>query len=165
MNWQLMLTDPEGEPRPFVIPQFMFPYRSAKARQALDYWTGVFPNAAPGTIVGYEPGQGQPERTILFSDFRLAGQWFSAMDSGAQLPEGWEFNEAVSLVVECADQTEIDHYWAALSAVPEAEQCGWCKDRFGVSWQIVPQNMDELMARPGAYQEMLAMKKLVIADF
>ncbi|MCT2976680.1 VOC family protein [Propionibacterium freudenreichii] len=165
VNWQLMLTDPAGEPRPFVIPQFMFPYRSARAHEALQYWTSVFPDARQGTVVGYQPDQGQPDGTILFSDFQLAGQWFSAMDSGAQLPEGFDLNEAVSLTVQCADQAEIDHFWQALSAVPEAEQCGWCKDRFGVSWQVVPAAMEELMARPGAYQKMLAMKKLVIADF
>ena len=99
----------------------------------------------------------------MFSDFTLDGQWFAAMDSAVE--QGSTFTEAVSLLVSCEDQDEIDRYWAALSAVPEAEQCGWCKDRFGVSWQIVPKDMDHLMQRPGAYEHLMDMKKLVIADF
>jgi predicted 3-demethylubiquinone-9 3-methyltransferase (glyoxalase superfamily) len=67
--------------------------------------------------------------------------------------------------VQCEDQAEIDRLWNALSAVSEAEQCGWLKDRYGVSWQIVPTDMAELMARPGAFEHMLELKKLVIADF
>ena len=101
--------------------------------------------------------------SIMYSDFQLAGQWFVIMDAGG--PQECTFNEGVSLVVNCADQAEIDRLWDALSAVPEAEQCGWCKDRFGVSWQIVPQNMDELMAIPHSYEALLRMHKIVIADF
>lgn len=75
------------------------------------------------------------------------------------------FTESVSFVVECANQAEIDRYWAALSAVPDAEACGWCKDKFGVSWQIVPANMNELMKQPDAFEHLMAMKKLEIDKF
>ena len=78
---------------------------------------------------------------------------------------GFGFTEGVSLEFRCADQDEIDRIWSALSAVPEAEQCGWLKDRYGVSWQVVPENMAELMDRPDAYEHMTAMKKLVIDEF
>jgi predicted 3-demethylubiquinone-9 3-methyltransferase (glyoxalase superfamily) len=76
------------------------------------------------------------------------------------------FNEAVSLIVNCKDQDEIDYYWEKLSAVPDSEQCGWLKDQFGVSWQIVPENMNELMERDmeKVTPVILAMKKIIIAD-
>ena len=76
----------------------------------------------------------------------------------------FSFTCGVSLEVQCADQAEIDRLWGRLSAVPEAEQCGWLADKFGVSWQIIPANMGELMLHEGAFERMLEMKKLVIAE-
>ncbi len=84
------------------------------------------------------------------------------MDCGAG--HDFTFTPGLSLQVECTDQEQIDSLWEALSAVPEAEQCGWLVDRFGVSWQIVPRNMAELMQNPGAYERMLTMKKIIVAD-
>ena len=78
---------------------------------------------------------GSPQR-VMYSDLRLGETWFVAMDGGRE--HGFAFNEAVSLMVECDTQEEIDYYWDALSAVPEAEICGWCRDRFGVTWQVAP---------------------------
>jgi predicted 3-demethylubiquinone-9 3-methyltransferase (glyoxalase superfamily) len=101
--------------------------------------------------------------TIMFADFQLEGQWFAVMDSGSM--HDFAFNKAISLQIFCIDQTEIDYYYENLSTVPEAEICGWCKDEFGMSWQVVPENMDVLMQRPGAFAHMMQMKKLVIADF
>lgn len=98
---------------------------------------------------------------MLTVDFELAGQRFVAINAG---PE-FTFTEAVSFAVFCKDQAEIDYFWDRLSADPASEQCGWCKDRYGLSWQIVPENMDEYMLRPGAYAKMMEMKKIVIADF
>jgi predicted 3-demethylubiquinone-9 3-methyltransferase (glyoxalase superfamily) len=98
----------------------------------------------------------------------LGGQRFAAIDSAG--PHEFTFNEAVSFLVDCADQTEIDRYWEALSAVPEAEQCGWLKDRFGVSWQIVPAVMDSMMSNGSpeqiarVTQAFLKMKKFDLAD-
>jgi predicted 3-demethylubiquinone-9 3-methyltransferase (glyoxalase superfamily) len=91
----------------------------------------------------------------------LSGNRFTAINAG---PE-FKFNEAISFAIPCEDQEEIDYYWEKLSTVPEAEQCGWCKDQYGLSWQVVPKNMEELMGRPDAFAKMLQMKKLVIADF
>lgn len=98
----------------------------------------------------------------MFSDFRIGDQWFTAMDSGVE--QDFSFTCGMSLEVQCEDQAEIDRLWDALSAVPAAEQCGWLVDAFGVNWQIVPANMGELMERPGSFQHLLAMKKIVIAD-
>ena len=101
----------------------------------------------------------------MFTDFTLEGQWFAAMDGSTDMHD-FAFNEAVSFVVNCKDQIEIDYYWAKLSAFPEAEQCGWVKDKYGVSWQIVPANMNKLMSdNPDqTVTEMLRMKKIIIAD-
>ncbi|MEV8144946.1 VOC family protein [Specibacter sp. NPDC078709] len=157
VNWQLMLTDPAGEPRPLVIPQLLFTGASAQAQQAMDLYQGLFPNSGPGLVVPQGDDGG-----IMFAEFTLDGQWFSAMDGGTA--HDFTFSPGLSLEVDCTDQNEIDTFWEALSTVPEAEQCGWLVDSFGVSWQIVPQNMAELMQHPGAYQRMLAMKKIVIAE-
>ena len=102
---------------------------------------------------------------VLTAVFELAGQRFMALDGGPL----FKFTEAVSLSVECADQEEVDHFWQKLSAVPEAEQCGWLKDKFGLSWQIVPRVLDKMMsdkdpAKSKRVQEaFLAMKKFDIA--
>ncbi|MBL3698431.1 VOC family protein [Leucobacter luti] len=165
VNWQVMLTDPTGDPRPFVIPSLLFGAAAQnRAREAIDFYTRVFPGAAPGVRVPYgEPTGPATADALMFGEFRIGDQWFAAMDSGVTQDES--FTCGVSLEVQCRDQGEIDRLWDALSAVPEAEQCGWLADRFGVSWQIVPENMGELMARPDAFAHMLQMKKLVIADF
>lgn len=165
VSWQLLLTDPEGDPRPFVIPQLMFSGAvQNRAQEAAEFYTSLFPAATLGLIAEYPEQSGPADAgSVMFGEFRLADQWFSMMDSAVE--QDAAFSCGVSLEVRCADQAEIDHYWDALSVVPEAEQCGWLADRFGVSWQIVPENMGELMSRPGAYAHMMEMKKLVIADF
>ncbi len=158
VNWQLMLTDPAGSPRPFLIPQLAFTTARPRAAEAMSFYTSALPDSAPGRAMMRpdEPG------SVLFAEFTLAGQWFSAMDAGAG--HDFTFTPGVSLAVDCADQDEIDRLWGALSAVPEAERCGWLVDRFGVSWQIVPSRLDELLAAPGAYDRMLQMGRIVIAD-
>ncbi|RKW70857.1 VOC family protein [Galactobacter caseinivorans] len=165
VSWQLMLTDPAGEPRPFVIPSILFGSQAQnRAREAIEFYTSLFEDSRIGTLADYPAPTGPAQAgAVMFADFQLAGQWFAAMDNGAG--EGFGFDCGVSLEVDCADQAEIDRFWEAMSAVPEAEQCGWLADKFGVSWQIVPANMDELMQRPDAFKHMMQMKKLVIADF
>lgn len=164
-SWQLILTDPAGDPRPFIMPAFMFggPNQN-RATEAVDYWTQTFADATIGQRVYYpEPVGPANADSVMFSDFQLSQQWFVAMDSGVE--QDFTFNEALSLAVSCADQPTIDRYWKALSAVDQAEVCGWCQDPFGVSWQIVPENIVELLQRPNAHQHMMNMKKLIIEDF
>ena len=104
----------------------------------------------------------------MFTDFMLEGQWFAAMDSARQ--HGFAFNEAISLMVYCDDQSEIDYYWEKLSAVPQAEQCGWIKDKYGLSWQIVPTAMDQMLEDSDSERAarvtkaFLKMKKFDIAE-
>lgn len=171
VNWQLILTSPEGEPRPFLIPQLMFTESvDGKAREAAQFYCSLFPDAGVGYIAVH-PSQSAQEApsahaapgTIMFGEFRLADQWFSMMDGGPA--HDFTFDCGVSFEVRVADQEELDRYWDALTAVPEAEVCGWLADKYGVSWQIVPENMGALMERPGAYARMMEMGKLIIDDF
>ncbi|MGO1544219.1 MAG: VOC family protein [Gulosibacter sp.] len=165
VNWQLILTNPEGEPRPQIMPSFMFggPVVN-QARTAIDRWTTTFPNSELANVAEYpEPTGPAQTGSIMFSDFTLGGQWFVAMDSGTE--QDFTFTEGVSLQVNCGDQQQIDDYWTTLSRVPESEVCGWCKDEFGVSWQIVPASMNELLTKPRSYERLMAMKKIEIAKF
>ena len=140
-----------------------------KAEEAIAFYTSVLPNSATHFMQRYGAGQ-EPdaEGTLQYAPFQLAGQTFAAMDSARD--HAFAFNEAISFLVYCDTQDEIDGYWNALSAVPEAEQCGWLKDRYGVSWQIVPSNMDEML-RTGSEEQVarvtkafLAMKKFDVAE-
>lgn len=149
-----------------ITPNLWFDHN---AKEAVDYYVSVFPNSKILNTMHYpasaEEGladfqkefAGQP----LAIDFELNGNKFGAINADAT----FKLSPATSFVIACKDQAEIDYYWEKLSSVPEAEQCGWCQDQFGLSWQIVPANMDELMQRPGAYANMMQMHKLVIADF
>jgi len=169
VSWQLMLTDPQGEQRPPIIPSFLFVgSKCGKAEEAINFYLSTFKDSKPGMIHRYGPGsEPNKEGTLMFGDFNLENTWFAAMDSAAEHPFG--FNEAISFMVNCTDQEELDYYWQELSAVPEAEQCGWLKDKFGISWQIVPAEMTDMM-RDGSPEQVnritrafLPMKKLNIA--
>ena len=149
VSWQLILTNPDGEERPFIVPTFLFVDEAyGKAEAAVDYYLSVFKNAKPdpklGTRIKY-PADVLPnkEGTVMFSDFNLLGTWFAAMDGVGE--HHFKFNEAISFIVSCDTQEEIDYFWEKLSFVKEAEQCGWLKDKFGISWQIVPTRMNEMM--------------------
>ena len=141
-----------------------FLWFSDNAEEAANYYVSVFKNSKLGKVVRYDAASaqasGQPEGSVLTVAFELDGQEFTALNGGPI----FQFTEAISFVVQCEDQAEIDYYWDKLSAMPQAEQCGWCKDKFGVSWQIVPKNLDELIGSPAGMQAMLQMKKLDIAE-
>lgn len=149
-----------------IVPNLWF---DGNATEAVDYYVSVFPNSKIVSTEYYpktaEEGLADFQKDlagkVLTVTFELDGNPFVAINAG---PE-FKFSEAVSFQVDCKDQEEIDYYWEKLSAVPEAEQCGWCKDKYGLSWQIVPENMGELMKKPGAFARMMEMHKLVIADF
>ncbi len=169
LSWQLILTNPAGEDRPPIIPALMFVGTAwGNAEAASAFYLSVFQHARRGAMARYPAGmEPEQEGTVMFTDFQLAGQWFAAMDSART--HDFTFNEAISFIVQCDTQEEIDYYWDALSAVPEAEQCGWLKDKYGVSWQIVPTAMDAMLARGDQDQvarvteAFLRMKKFDIA--
>ena len=169
LSWQFILSDPSGEPRPFIVPSLTFTGKNAgRAEQAIEHYVRAFPGSRRGNTARYPKGmEPDKEGTVMFADFQLAGQWLAAMDSARQ--HDFAFNEAVSLLVRCKDQKEIDALWSKLSAVPESEQCGWLKDKFGVSWQIAPAEMDTML-REGTQEQVdrvtqafLPMKKFDVA--
>ena len=165
LSWQLILTDPAGEPRPFIIPSLLFTGKNTNhAEEAINYYVSVFEDAKVGELANYPEDTGPAKKgSLMFADFMLANQWFSAMDSGVE--HDFTFNEAVSFSVSCNNQPEIDSFWEKLSSDLQFEQCGWCKDKYGLSWQIVPENMADLMERPKAFKKLMPMKKIIIADF
>jgi predicted 3-demethylubiquinone-9 3-methyltransferase (glyoxalase superfamily) len=169
LSWQLLLADPAGEPRPFIVPSLLFTGAVAgRAEEAIDFYTSVFREAGRGIVARYGAMEPDREGTIMFADFMLENQWFAAMDSARAHDFG--FNEAISLLVRCETQAEIDYYWGKLSAVAEAEQCGWLKDRFGVSWQVAPAGLDRMMSEgspqqiASVTQAFLPMKKFDLAE-
>ncbi|WP_339230896.1 VOC family protein [Oceanobacillus sp. FSL K6-2867] len=167
LSWQLMLVD-KGQSSQKITPNMLFSGDvCGKAEEAVTFYTNIFKEARIGVISKYEPGESQSsEATVKYADFNLFGMNFSAMDNG--MNADFNFNEAFSFVVNCKDQEEIDYYWDKLSAVPESEQCGWVKDKFGVSWQIVPDNMEEVLFKGPkeearrASEALLKMKKIDI---
>jgi len=151
-------------PLPAIRPVLMFSgAKMGLAEAAVERYTAIFPDSQVGELARYgEQAQSARPEHIMYADFSLSGQRFVAMDSNA--PDEYPFSEAVSLLVEAETQEEIDRYWEALSRVPQAEVCGWCKDEFGVSWQVAPRDTGWLSSNPGAYAAMMGMKKIIIAD-
>jgi predicted 3-demethylubiquinone-9 3-methyltransferase (glyoxalase superfamily) len=145
-----------------------FLWFDSEAEQAAQFYTGIFKNSRIVTVsrygkAGFETHH-RPEGTAMTVLFELEGQQFSALNGGPI----FKFNESISFLVSCNDQKEIDYYWEKLGAGgdPKAQQCGWLKDKFGLSWQIVPSMMSEFFSGPNsgrAMEVMLKMKKLDIA--
>lgn len=149
-----------------ITPNLWF---DGNAKEAVEFYVSVFPDSKVISTLYYpnstEEGLADFQKglagKVLTVDFELSGNPFVAINAG---PE-FKFNESISFSIPCADQKEIDYYWEKLSRVPESEQCGWCKDKYGLSWQVVPENMEELMKRPNAFANMMQMHKIVIEDF
>lgn len=150
-----------------ITPCLWFDHQAEAAAQ---FYTGIFPNSRIVSVSRYsDAGQevhGQPAGSVMTASFELDGQPFTALNGGPV----FQFTEAVSFQIGCADQAEVDHYWERLSAGgdPKAQQCGWLKDRFGLSWQVVPHVLPELLQHPdpvkarSVMQAMLQMKKIDI---
>lgn len=170
VTWQLMLTNPEVKDRAKIVPSLLFVGdQYGKVEEAIRFYLSVFEQAKEGNIARYPKGmEPDKEGAVMYADFMLENQWFVAMESAHKHEFG--FNEGISFIVYCDTQEEIDHYWDKLSAVPEAEQCGWLKDKYGISWQIVPTAMDEMLrnGRPeqiaAINKEILKMKKINLAE-
>jgi len=149
-----------------ITPNLWF---DGNAKDAVEFYVSVFPDSKIVTTEYYPNSedegladfQKELAGKVLTIEFELSGNHFVAINAG---PE-FKFNEAVSFSIPCEDQKEIDYYWEKLSSVPESEQCGWCKDQYGLSWQVVPKNIEELMKQPNAFANLMQMKKIVIEDF
>ncbi len=170
ITWQISLGDKKDTGGQYITPCLMFTGdQYGKAEEALHLYTSVFPNSEIEGILRFGKNETpDKEGNVKHAQFKLEKQTFMIMESGHDHPFG--FNEAISLIVNCDDQQEIDHFWEKLSAVPESEQCGWIKDEYGVSWQIVPGIMDEMMIKgtreqvDRLTQTFLPMKKLIISE-
>ncbi|NNV56057.1 VOC family protein [Limnovirga soli] len=165
MTWQLMLGSlPEGAPK--IIMSFLFAGQQyGKAQEAINFYTTTFPHSHIHHIEFYQENEPQPAGNLKFGHFTMLQEMFAAMDGIGD--HQFQFNEAVSLVVECETQAEIDNYWDILSRDGKESQCGWLTDKFGVSWQIVPSILARLMTTPGkagsVTQAFMKMKKMDIA--
>ena len=139
-----------------------FLWFDANAEAAVDFYMSVFPNSRKLNELRMNADGGpMPKGSVLTIAFELDGATFTAMNGGP----GHSFTDAISFVVRCESQAEIDAYWSKLTADGGKEiQCGWLKDKFGLSWQVVPANIGELLKGPKAMQALMGMKKLVIAE-
>ena len=130
-----------------------------------DFYLSVFPDSQIISTLHYPTAgladfQQEFAGQVLTIEFELMGQRFIAINAG----DNFKFNESISFMIECQDQKEIDYYWDKLSTVAESEQCGWCKDKYGLSWQVVPVGMEQLMRNANSFQKLMEMKKIIIAD-
>lgn len=144
-----------------------FLWFDTQAEAAANLYVSLFPNSKITEVSRYPEGSPMPAGSVMSITFELEGQEFMALNAGPQ----YKFTEAISFFVKCENQDEVDHYWNALVASGGEEQpCGWLKDRFGVSWQIIPNRLMELMSDPdparaqAAMQAMLQMQKIIIND-
>lgn len=169
LSWQIMHAG-QQQVSQRVTPTLMFVGDvHGKAEEAVGFYTSLFSDSEGGDLLRYGKDEAPDvEGTVRHAGFSLAGQEFAAMDSAHD--HGFGFSEAISFMINCDTQEEIDRYWDVLSAVPEAEQCGWLKDRYGLSWQVVPAELDGLL-RTGTEDQIarvtaafLEMKKFDLAE-
>ena len=146
-----------------------FLWFDTQAEEAVNFYTSLFKNSKVGNASRYDEAgaaaSGRPKGSVMTASFQLNGQDFTAINGGPH----FKFTEAISFVVNCENQEEVDYYWEKLSAVPQSEMCGWLKDKYGLSWQIVPTVLSKLLTDKDAkksqrvMQAMLQMKKIDIA--
>ncbi|WP_367040103.1 VOC family protein [Streptomyces sp. Je 1-332] len=147
---------------PRITPTLWF---DTQGEEAATFYVSVFPNSKITNVSHYGDAGPRPAGTVMTVEFELDGQPYLALNGGPQ----FTFNEALSLTIDCADQEEVDHYWTKLSDGGEEGPCGWLKDKFGLSWQVVPTALEELVSDPDparaqrAMAAMLGMQKIDVA--
>jgi len=163
-SWQLALGKMSDVGQKFTPTLLFTGTQHGRADEAVRFYTSVFKNSSITGILKYNPGENEPEGSVKHAQFKLDDHVFMAMDSS--MPHQFSFNEALSLVVECNSQEEIDYFWYKLTEDGEESMCGWLKDKFGISWQIVPAILGELMSNPErsarVIQAFMQMKKFEI---
>jgi predicted 3-demethylubiquinone-9 3-methyltransferase (glyoxalase superfamily) len=132
-----------------------------QAEEAAKFYTSIFRDSKMGKVARYPEGSPGPAGSVMTVEFQIEGQDFIALNGGPH----FKFTEAISFVIECESQKEIDYYWDKLLAGGKAQQCGWLKDKYGLSWQVVPAGMEKLFSNPKkAQRAMQAMLKMVKLD-
>lgn len=173
LNWQLMIEDRDNSPSQRICPLLFFTGAShGRAEEAVKFYTSIFENSKVEGIQKYEKEDNNDYALgrVKHAQFQLRGETFMAMDSGME--NNFPFDEAISFMVQCKDQQEIDKYWELLTegGDPQAQQCGWLKDKFGISWQVSPIGMEKIMNHPDrekvnrSMEAMLKMKKIDLEE-
>lgn len=141
-----------------IIPYLWF---DGQAKEAAEFYVSVFKEGKIRNM-SYYPDSGPQAGQVLSVEFEIMGMDFVAINA----EKSHSFTESISFLIPCKDQDEIDHYWNSLTAEGGKEsRCGWLEDKFGLSWQVCPKNMKELMSRPGAFQKLMGMRKIIMAAF
>jgi predicted 3-demethylubiquinone-9 3-methyltransferase (glyoxalase superfamily) len=137
-----------------------------QAEEAMNFYTSIFKNSKIGSVSRYGDAGPGPKGSVMVASFELDGQKFSALNGGPQ----FKFTEAISFSIDCKTQEEVDYYWEKLTEGGAESQCGWLKDKFGLSWQVIPESLGKLLSDPDPVMSgrvmmaMLKMKKIIIAD-
>jgi len=153
VSWQLTVSEPENSAQKF-IPAFMFTGENfGKAKTAMEFYMSLFPDSSLSLLAKYPESDQKQAGKVMHSQFKINNQLFVAMDSGFE--HGFNFTPALSLVIECEDQKEIDFYWTQLSQGGREDRCGWLQDQFGVSWQVVPKVLSKLLMDPERSQRVV----------
>ena len=139
---------------PRITPNLWF---DTESQEAAEFYVSIFPNSKVTSVTYYGDAGPRPAGMVLTVDFVLDGQPFTAINGGPQ----FTFDEAISLLINCADQDEVDYYWAKLTDGGQESQCGWLKDRYGLSWQVVPGGMEELLNDPDTERGQRAMRAML----
>ena len=167
LSWQLDVDKINSSQK--ILPALLFVNeKSNRVKEAVTFYNSVFPNSRVIMEASYHQSAGLPDGALLFAQFKLSDYLFNAMSS--TLKHNFDFNEAFSFVVNCKDQDEVDYYWDKLTDGGMESQCAWLKDKFGISWQVVPTRLIELLSDPNpakaqyAMMAMIKMKKVIIAD-
>lgn len=157
-SWQLYLGKLKDVNHQRIVPTLMFAHsQQGNCEKAIGYYQSIFNNSQLQGIQHYDDGSNKGQ--VLHAQFAIEGFLMAAMDSG--VPQNFTFNEAISFTIQCKGQEEIDYYWEALTQKGQESQCGWCKDAFGVSWQVVPHNIEELLfSSPNAEKASYALFKM-----
>ena len=143
-----------------------FLWFDTQAEEAMNFYVSIFPNAKVGNVARYGDAGPGPKGSVMVASFDLEGVHFTALNGGPVV----SFNHAISLLIDCKDQAEVDHYWDRLGDGGTIQQCGWVTDKFGVTWQVVPEALPRLLSDPDSakanrvMQAMLQMSKIVVAD-
>jgi predicted 3-demethylubiquinone-9 3-methyltransferase (glyoxalase superfamily) len=164
VSWQIIVRG-EGMPAQPITPGLMFTKENVgRAEEAMEFYASIFPDSKIQSIFRYENQTGEKDGNVAHALFSLQGQEFIVQESAGS--HNFTFNEGVSLSISCQDQDEIDYYWEKFTTDGGEESvCGWLKDKYGVSWQVVPENMDEYMKKPGAFKIMMGQKKIIISEY
>lgn len=159
-NWQLYYGKLENVNHQAIVPTLMFGgSQQGKCKEALKFYQELFPDFVSQGILEYPDGATKGQ--VMHTQFTVNGVTLAAMDSG--VPQEFSFNEANSLTITCNDQNEIDYFWNKIVKDGKESMCGWCKDQFGMSWQIVPKDISKMLKNPDSSAALMKMKKIEIA--